>query len=163
MGTNAEAKLQLSSMYGEMRQPLKIKVKYHDGELEHLYRTEKGDWVDLRSRLNIEAKAGEVYYIPLGVSMELPEGYEAYVMPRSSSFKKFGFIQTNSVGLIDESYKGDSDEWLLPVIFVVDGHIKKGDRICQFRIQKKMPEVEFVTVNHLQNKARNGLGSTGTN
>lgn len=141
---------------------LQIKVKYHDGELEHLYKSEKGDWVDLRSRINIDAKAGDVYRIPLGVSMELPEGYEAYVIPRSSSFKKFGFVQTNSIGLIDESYCGDNDEWLLPVIFIVDGRIKKGERICQFRIQKKMPEVEFQTVTNMRKSDRGGFGSSGT-
>ena len=142
---------------------MKIRVKYHDGELPELKQTEVGDWIDLRSRLNIEAKAGEVYRIPLGVSMELPEGYEAIVAPRSSSFKNYGFIQTNSFGVIDESFKGDNDEWLLPVIFVVDGHIKKGDRICQFRVIPRMEAVDFQTVSTLGNTDRGGLGSTGKN
>lgn len=142
---------------------MKIRVKYHDGELPELKQTEVGDWIDLRSRLNIEAKAGEVYRIPLGVSMELPEGYEAIVAPRSSSFKNYGFIQTNSFGVIDESFKGDNDEWLLPVIFVVDGHIKKGDRICQFRVIPRMETVDFQTVSTLGNIDRCGLGSTGKN
>lgn len=142
---------------------MKIRVKYHDGELPELKQTEVGDWIDLRSRLNIEAKAGEVYRIPLGVSMELPEGYEAIVAPRSSSFKNYGFIQTNSFGVIDESFKGDNDEWLLPVIFVVDGHIKKGDRICQFRVIPRMETVDFQTVSTLGNTDRGGLGSTGKN
>ena len=142
---------------------MKIRVKYHDEELPELKQTEVGDWIDLRSRLNIEAKAGEVYRIPLGVSMELPEGYEAIVAPRSSSFKNYGFIQTNSFGVIDESFKGDNDEWLLPVIFVVDGHIKKGDRICQFRVIPRMETVDFQTVSTLGNTDRGGLGSTGKN
>lgn len=142
---------------------MKIKVKYHDGEIQHLMQSSQGDWIDLRSRITIDAKAGDVYRIPLGVSMELPEGYEAIVVPRSSSFKNYGFIQTNSIGVIDESFKGDNDEWLLPVIFIVDGHIQKGDRVCQFRVIPRMGMINFQTVTTLGNTDRGGLGSTGKN
>lgn len=140
---------------------MEIKVKYFDGQIEKLLKIEKGDWIDLRCRINYEGKAGEYKELPLGVAMELPKGYEAHVVPRSSSFKKFGFIQTNSIGVIDESYCGDLDEWKLPVLFIKDSEIKKGDRICQFRIVEKMPEVEFHTVNNLQLTNRGGFGSTG--
>lgn len=142
---------------------MKIKVKYHDGEIQHLMQSSQGDWIDLRSRITIDAKAGDVYRIPLGVSMELPKGYEAIVVPRSSSFKNYGFIQTNSIGVIDESFKGDNDEWLLPVIFIVDGHIQKGDRVCQFRVIPRMGMINFQTVTTLGNTDRGGLGSTGKN
>lgn len=142
---------------------MEIIIKYFDGEIEKVHKIAQGDWIDLRCRINYEGKAGEYKQLPLGVAMKLPEGYEAIVAPRSSSFKKFGFIQTNGIGVIDESYCGNLDEWLLPVYFVHDSVIKKGDRICQFRIQKKMPEVEFKEVRDLAYATRGGLGSTGTN
>lgn len=140
---------------------MEITIKYFDGQIDKVQKIAQGDWIDLRSRINYEGKAGEYKQLPLGVAMKLPEGYEAIVAPRSSSFKKFGFIQTNGIGVIDESYCGNLDEWLLPVYFVHDGEIKKGDRICQFRIQKKMPEVEFKQVHDLNYATRGGLGSTG--
>lgn len=148
-------------MYAD-NEDLIIKVKYHDPTLPRLEKLVQGDWIDLRSRIDIHATEGKFMYIPLGVSIHLPRGYEAYVMPRSSSFKKWGFIQTNSVGLIDESYCGDDDEWMLPVYFTRESFIYKGDRICQFRIQKKMPEVVFKEVQTLSSQSRGGLGSTGT-
>lgn len=157
-------RIETNNIYGKMvsmAQP--IIIKYFDGDIEKVRKIEQGDWVDLRSRINLEGKAGEYHEIPLGVAMILPEGCEAIVAPRSSSFKKFGFIQTNGIGVIDESYSGDFDEWKLPVYFVHDGTIKKGDRICQFRIQKKMPEVEFKTVHSFNRISRGGLGTTGTN
>lgn len=140
-----------------------ITIKYFDGEIEKVKKIAQGDWIDLRSRINLDAKAGEYREIPLGVAMILPEGYEAIVAPRSSSLKKFGFIQTNSIGVIDESYSGDLDEWKLPVYFLHDGTIKKGDRICQFRIEKKMTEIHFKTANTFNRASRGGLGTTGTN
>lgn len=142
---------------------VQITIKYFDGEIQNVEKIAVGDWIDLRSRINLSAKAGDYYEIPLGVAMILPEGCEAIVAPRSSSFKRYGFIQVNSVGIIDESYSGDFDEWKLPVYFIRDSVIRKGDRICQFRIQKKMPEIEFHTVNTLYRKSRGGLGTTGSN
>lgn len=142
---------------------MEITVKYFDGEIQRVEKIPQGDWIDLRCRINYEGKAGEYMQLPLGIAMKLPEGYEAHVLPRSSSFKKFGFIQTNSMGIIDESYCGDEDEWLLPVYFVRNGNIKKGDRICQFRIVPKMPSIGFSFVHSLDQKSRGGLGTTGTN
>lgn len=138
-----------------------IKVKYHDGEIERLERISVGDWVDLRSAVNVDAHAGDFITIPLGVSMKLPEGYEAYLVARSSSFKKYGFIQTNCVGIIDNSYSGNDDEWMLPAYFFHDGHISKGDRIAQFRVMPRMDGIYFVEVQDLPDKNRGGFGSTG--
>lgn len=142
---------------------MNIKVKYHDGEIEELKSITTGDWIDLRSRYNVSARAGESFLIALGVSMKLPEGYEAHILPRSSSFKKFGFIQTNGMGIIDNSYSGNDDEWLLPVYFLRSGEIRKGDRIAQFRIMPRMTGVYFTTVTDLPDKNRGGFGSTGVN
>lgn len=142
---------------------LNIKVKYHDGEIEELHSIAVGDWIDLRSRVNVNARAGETVLIALGVSMKLPDGYEAHVLPRSSSFKKYGFIQTNGMGIIDNSYSGNEDEWMLPVYFLRSGEIKKGDRIAQFRIVPRMEGVYFTTVTELPDKSRGGFGSTGVN
>lgn len=142
---------------------MEIKVKYHDGEIEKLKDIAVGNWIDLRSRMNVNARAGESFLVALGVSMKLPEGYEAHVLPRSSSFKKFGFIQTNGMGIIDNSYCGNDDEWMLPVYFLRSGEIKKGDRIAQFRIMPVQSNVYFTTVTELPDKNRGGFGSTGVN
>ena len=139
----------------------KIKIKYHDPELVRIEKIEKGDWIDLRSDEEITLKAGESALISLGVSIEVPEGYEAILAPRSSTFKNFGIIQTNSIGVIDESYCGDDDIWRLPVYALRDTKIMKNDRICQFRIIKHQPEVEIETVESLGNESRGGFGSTG--
>lgn len=140
-----------------------IKVKYHaDIEPIEFVGGDKSDWIDLRAAETVELKAGEYKLISLGVSMELPKGYEAHVVPRSSTFKNFGVIQTNSYGVIDESYKGDNDVWHFPAFAMRDTTIKKGDRICQFRIEKKMDHVELITVDSLGNQDRGGIGSTGT-
>lgn len=139
-----------------------IKVKYH-ADIEKLaFIGGVSDWVDLRASEDVELKAGEFMYIPLGVSMQLPEGYEAHMAPRSSMFKNFGILQTNGVGVIDESYCGDGDEWKMPAYAVRDTKIEKGERICQFRIMKKMTDINIVEVETLGNKDRKGLGSTGT-
>lgn len=138
-----------------------IKVKYFNKELTPLSKISKGDWIDMRAAERVEMKKGEFKLIPLGVAMELPEGYEGHVLPRSSTFKNFGIIQTNSKGIIDECYKGDNDQWFFPAYAVRDTIINFNDRICQFRIVEKMPEVEFVTVDQLNNDDRGGHGSTG--
>ena len=139
---------------------MKIKVKYHTDILP-LEMNEKGDWVDLRAAQDMKLREGCSYYIPLGISVELPDGYEAHVAPRSSTFKNWGIIQTNSVGVIDNSYCGDNDIWMMPVYATRFTEIKKNDRICQFRIVEKQPHLEFETVDHLGNEDRGGFGSTG--
>ncbi|MEC0685789.1 dUTP diphosphatase [Bacillus haynesii] len=141
---------------------LQIKIKYADETQTRISKIEQGDWIDLRAAEDVFILKDEFKLIPLGVAMELPEGYEAHVVPRSSTYKNFGIIQTNSMGVIDESYKGDDDFWLFPAYALRDTEIKKGDRICQFRIMKKMPAVELVEVDYLGNKNRGGHGSTGT-
>ena len=139
---------------------MKIKVKYHTDILP-LEMNEKGDWVDLRAAQDMKLWEGCSYRIPLGISVELPEGYEAHVAPRSSTFKNWGIIQTNSVGIIDNSYCGDNDIWMMPVYATRFTEIKKNDRIGQFRIVEKQPHLEFETVNHLGNEDRGGFGITG--
>lgn len=144
---------------------MEIKIKYFDDNLEKLgfIEGQKSNWIDLRCAEDIELKAGEFKLIPLGVAMELPEGYEAHVIPRSSTFKNWGIIQTNSMGLIDQSYRGDNDQWFMPVYATRDTKINFNDRVCQFRIMLTMGEVEFNTVSSLGNENRGGCGSTGTN
>ena len=141
---------------------MKIKVKYH-ADILPLEMNEKGDWVDLRAAQDMKLWGGYYYYIPLGISVELPEGYEAHVAPRSSTFKNWGIIQTNSVGVIDNSYCGDNDIWMMPVYATRFTEIKKNDRVCQFRIMDKQPHLEFETVDHLGHEDRGGFGSSGTN
>lgn len=138
-----------------------IKIKYFTDKIDKIQKIDKGDWIDLRSAETVELKAGEFKLIPLGVAMELPKGYEAHVVPRSSTYKNFGIIQTNHQAVIDESYCGDNDEWYYPVYALRDTTINVNDRICQFRIIKKQPEIVFEEVDFLNNKDRGGIGSTG--
>ena len=139
-----------------------IKIKYHTDEIEKLrYIDGKSDFIDLRAAEDVELKAGEFKLISLGVSMELPNGYEAYVVPRSSTFKTWGILQTNSIGIIDESYCGDNDVWKMPVYATRDTTIHKNDRICQFRIEKHQPTIKFEEVKHLEGEERGGFGSSG--
>ncbi len=141
----------------------KIKIKYLSDEIEKLrYIDGKSDWIDLRAAESVKLKKGESKLISLGVAMELPEGYEAHIVPRSSTFKKFGLIQTNHYGIIDESYCGDDDVWMFSALAFRDTEIKINDRICQFRIFKHQPVIEFVEVDKLGNETRGGFGSTGT-
>jgi len=142
--------------------PLQIKVKYFDKEIPKLQKIKQGDWIDLRAAETVELKQGEFKLIPLGIGMKLPKGYEANIVPRSSTFKNFGILQTNSFGVVDESYSGNEDQWFFPALAMRDTKIEKGDRICQFRINKKMPEVDFVEVEFLDEVNRGGHGSTGT-
>ena len=139
----------------------KIKIKYFDKNIDKIKKINKGDWVDLRSAETIHLKKGEFHLIPLGVGMKLPEGYEANIVPRSSTYKNFKILQTNCFAVIDNSYSGDSDEWKLPVIAMEDTLINKNDRICQFRINKIQPEIEFEEVEHLDEVSRGSFGSTG--
>lgn len=138
-----------------------VLIKYHDETIDKIEKIAQGDWIDLRAAETVELKAGEFKIISLGVSMKLPEGYEAHVVPRSSTYKKWGILQTNHMGVIDNSYSGDNDIWGMPVIAMRDTLINKNDRICQFRIIEKMDELQFEEVEHLGGKDRGGFGSTG--
>ena len=140
---------------------LEIKVKYFT-DIEPLKFIEnKSDWYDLRSAEDVEMKAGDFKLIKLGVAIELPKGYEAIVAPRSSTFKNYGIIQANSIGVIDETYCGENDQWMLPAIALRDTVIHKNDRICQFRIIEHQPAHTIKTVEHLTSADRGGIGSTG--
>lgn len=140
---------------------MEIKIKYfvEQPPLENI--EGKSDWIDLRSAEDVEMKKGEFKLIPLGIGMILPDGYEAHIVPRSSTFKNFKILQTNSMGVIDNSYSGDNDEWKFPAYAVEDTVIHKGDRICQFRIMEKQPIIMFKPVEKLNDKDRGGFGSTG--
>ncbi len=138
-----------------------IKIKYHNFNIDKIEKINTGDWIDLRAAETVELKAGESKLISLGVSMKLPEGYEAHVVPRSSTFKNFGVIQTNHCGIIDNSYSGTNDIWKFSAHALRDTIIHENDRICQFRIVEKMPEVNFEEVSTLDNSDRGGFGSTG--
>lgn len=141
-----------------------IKIKYFSDKIQKLeYVGGKSDWIDLRSAEDVKLKAGEFKLIRLGIAMELPKGYEAHMVPRSSTFKNFGIIQTNSMGVIDETYCGDNDEWRFPAYAVRDTDIHVNDRICQFRIMEHQPVIEFKEVDNLNNQNRGGIGSTGIN
>lgn len=142
---------------------MEIKIKYHNKDLEKMELVQHGDWVDLRAAERVEMKAGDFKIISLGVSMKLPEGYEAHVAPRSSTFKKWGVLQANSVGVIDNSYSGENDIWGFPALAMRDTVIEAGDRIAQFRIMKKMEMIVFTEVDHMEDADRGGFGSTGAN
>ncbi|MCI9162784.1 MAG: dUTP diphosphatase [Lachnospiraceae bacterium] len=140
----------------------KIRIRYLNERLERLaYVDGRSDWIDLRAAEDVAMQAGEFRLIPLGVAMELPEGYEAHVVPRSSTYKNFGIIQTNHMGVIDESYCGDHDQWYFPAYALRDTQIREGDRICQFRIMEHQPVIRFEEVESLGHKDRGGIGSTG--
>ena len=140
---------------------LEIKVKYFTDIEPIKFIENKSDWYDLRSAEDVELKAGEFKLIKLGVAIELPAGYEAIVAPRSSTFKNYGIIQANSIGVIDESYCGDNDQWMMPAIALRDTIIHKNDRICQFRILAHQPAHTIVRVEKLEGPDRGGIGSTG--
>lgn len=141
---------------------MEIKIKYFDKEIDKIKNIEgKSDWFDLRASETIEMKAGDFKLIPLGIGAILPDGYEANIIPRSSTFKNYGILQTNCYGVIDNSYSGDNDEWKFPAYATRDTIINKNDRICQFRINKKQPEYQFVEVEHLNDLDRGGFGSSG--
>lgn len=137
-----------------------IPIKYH-ADIEPVQQTERGDWIDLRVAEDVTLKAGEFKFLSLGVSMKLPEGYEALIVPRSSTFKTWGVIQTNHCGVVDNAYCGTNDVWMFPALATRDVEIKKNSRICQFRIQKKMDRVSFPAVDRLEDTDRGGFGSSG--
>ena len=139
-----------------------IKIKYFTDKIDKLaYIDGKSDWIDLRASEEVTLKQGEFALVPLGVAMELPKGYEAHIVPRSSTYKNFGVIQANHCGVVDGSYCGDNDMWRMPVIAMRDTQIHVNDRICQVRIMKNQPEILFEEVEHLEGKDRGGFGTTG--
>lgn len=151
-----------------------IKIRYTEPDLIKLEKIQKGCWIDLRAAEDVMLDKGDFALISLGIAMEIPVGYEAILAPRSSTFKNYGIIQTNGIGVIDgfstdengniiqgTGYCGDNDIWKMPVYATRNVEIKKNDRICQFRIQKKQPDIEFIKVEHLGNADRSGFGSTG--
>ncbi|NCC15977.1 MAG: deoxyuridine 5'-triphosphate nucleotidohydrolase [Clostridia bacterium] len=139
-----------------------IRIKYLSDNIEKLrYIDGKSDWIDLRASEKIELKQGEFRLIPLGIAMELPKGFEAHIVPRSSTFKNFGVIQTNHCGIVDESYCGNNDQWLFPALAMRDTVIEVNDRICQFRIFEHQPAILFEETDDLDNADRGGIGSTG--
>ena len=142
---------------------MKIEIKYFSDDIEKLDYVggaKKSNWIDLRAAEDIDLSAGQYKLIPLGVAMKLPDGYEAHIVPRSSTFKKYGIIQTNHMGVIDGSYSGDNDQWMFPAYAMRDTHICKNDRICQFRIVENQPEIVFDEVLKLCSLNRGGFGST---
>lgn len=139
-----------------------ILIKYFNKDIPKIAPISQGDWIDLRAAKTVSLKKGDYALIPLGIGMILPDGYEAHVLPRSSTPSKFGIVCANSMGVIDNSYCGDDDEWQFPAVAIADTVIHKGDRICQFRIVKNQPELMFIEIGRLLPKSRGGIGSTGT-
>lgn len=139
----------------------RIRVKYFVNGLPPLEKIAAGDWIDLRAGETVEMRKGDYYLIRLGVGMILPAGWEALVLPRSSTPQNFGIVVANSMGVIDNDYCGDGDEWRFPAIAIRDTVIRKGDRIAQFRIMENQPKLYFDTVSNLKAKSRGGIGSTG--
>lgn len=138
-----------------------IYVKYFNDNIKKIEKIQSGDWIDLRASEFVDMKAGDFKLIPLGIGMKLPDGYEAHIVPRSSTFNNFGIIASNHMGIIDNSYCGEEDEWKFPAIALRDTIITTNDRICQFRIEKQQPDIEFIEVEKLDEKSRGGFGSTG--
>ena len=145
-----------------MQVEAKLKIKYHVKELEKLrYIDGKSDWIDLRVAENVSMKQGEYRLISMGISMEIPKGYEMLIVPRSSAYKNFGILQTNAMGVVDESFCGDNDIIHMPILAMRDTEIHINDRIGQFRLMPHQPEVHFIEVDHLDNEDRGGFGTTG--
>ena len=140
----------------------RIKIVYHS-DIDKIKRISTGDWIDLRAAEDVTLKKGEFKLIDLGVSMKLPDGYEAHIVPRSSTYKNFKIIQTNHQAVIDNSYSGTNDVWKYPALAIEDTVIHKNDRICQFRIMKTQPEIHFIETDKLDGVDRGGIGSTGKN
>ncbi len=145
------------------KKKVEIKIKYFNDELERLRPIDgKSDWIDLRSAETVELKKGDFHLLPLGVALKLPEGYEAHVLPRSSTYKNYGLIMVNSMGVVDNSYCGPDDQYFIPVYATRDTVVNFNDRICQFRIVENQPEIEFVEDDLTGGQNRGGFGTTGT-
>lgn len=135
-----------------------VKVKCFDIDC---FPERNGDWIDLFTAEDVEMKAFDFKLIPLGVAMKLPDGYEANVVPRSSTYKKWNVIQANSFGVIDNAYCGNNDQWMFPAIALKDTKIPKHTRICQFKIVQNQPNIQFCLIHELEDEDRGGFGSTG--
>jgi dUTP pyrophosphatase len=146
-----------------VEKPVTIDIKYFSDAIDKIAIQSNGDWIDLRAAEDITLKKDDFKLIPLGIGIRLPDGYEAHLLPRSSTLKNFGIIQGNSMGIIDNSYSGDNDEWKFPAYALRDTTIHVNDRICQFRIEKNQPPIQFNVVEHLDDNSRGGFGSTGKN
>jgi dUTP pyrophosphatase len=144
------------------KETLKVPVKYFDDSLPEIEEIEVGNWIDLYARQRFELGFLQNELIPLNVAMQLPKGYEAHLLPRSSTYKKWGIISANGTGIIDTTYCGDGDEWKFSAISLRPTVIEKGDKIAQFRIVKEMPKTKFPKVDKLGNANRGGFGTTGT-
>ena len=143
---------------------MNIRIKYFSDEIERLrYIDGKSDWIDLRAAEEVSLKEGDFALINMGISVQLPRGYEMIIAARSSTFKNFGLIQTNAIGVVDESYCGDDDIIMMPVYATRDTQVHVNDRLCQFRILRHQPEIVFEEVDSLENESRGGFGSTGKN
>jgi dUTP pyrophosphatase len=153
----------LSKLLLAVEEPMaiKIKIKYFSRGIPKLQKISVGDWIDLYAADYASLAPGQYALIPLGVGMILPDGYEAHVVPRSSTCANFGIIMTNGTGIIDNSYSGDNDQWHFPAVAVKHTVIKPGDKIAQFRIVKNQPPIEFEEVRTLNPVSRGGIGSTG--
>lgn len=140
-----------------------IKIKYFSN-VPPLEQVEGSDWIDLRVAQDVSLLGNKFKVVPFGVGIKLPKGYEAHIVPRSSTFKKWGVIQTNHMGVVDESYCGDNDQWRWPM-YVLERRpktkIPKGTRVAQFRIVKKQPKIVFKMVDSFGAPDRGGFGSTG--
>ena len=139
-----------------------VEIKYHNDILP-IKKMTNGDWTDLRAAEDVHMDAGDYRLISLGISMKLPEGYEAHIVPRSSTYRRWGIIQANHMGVVDNSYSGDNDIWMFPAIAIRDTDIYKNDRICQFRIVEKQPDFNFIEVERMGDPDRGGFGSSGRN
>ena len=139
-----------------------IHVKYFSDKINKIEKIEQGDWIDLRAAETITLAKGDFALVPLGVGMKLPANFEAHLAPRSSTFKKYKVIQTNGIGVIDNSYSGENEQWMMPVLAIEDTVIPENERICQFRIVERQPNVSIVEVDHLDDQSRGGFGSTGS-
>jgi len=148
-------------MENKMLTEVNVKITYRDNTIQRINKIEKGDWLDLRAAEDVKLKTGEWRYIDLGVAMELPAGWEALVAPRGSTFKNFGILQFNSIGIIDNSFCGPNDWWKFPALAMRDTEIKKGDRICQFRLIENQPGICFSEEGLSENTDRSGFGSAG--
>lgn len=150
----------LKKLFNKLTGHVDVKIRYHNGVAE-IRPISLGDWVDLRAAETVTMKRGEYKMISLGVSMELPKGYEAHVLPRSSTYRRYGIVMANSMGIVDNAYRGDDDVWQFPAIALADTEIRKDERIAQFRIEKIQPTLKFKAVDRLDNANRGGFGSTG--
>lgn len=138
-----------------------VLIKFAEGSAMMPRISTNGDWVDLYTSLEVTVKKGHYIEIPLGIAMKLPKGYEAIVAPRSSTFRRYGLLLANSIGIIDESYNGNTDYWVFPAYATEDVTIPCRTRICQFRIIKHQPKIKFTITKSLSKINRGGLGSTG--